>query len=345
MCNIAAYVGTKPAAPLLIDMIRRQEGLNGGFYVGIATIHEGKIHYRKVRGDLNRLLTETDALSLPGTVGVAHTRTPGGGNEEWGHPFVGMKDGAPVTAYLLNGSRGFFASVPRNVLMAESLISDGYSFRTRTVGEITKEHTPLLSDGTCVHTSEIMSNLILRNIDRGMAEPFAMEAAMMDFPLECVGLLLSVAHGDRIAYSRFNMPMNLGFADHGCYMASAALCFPEDAAYPLPVPAGSVGYVYKDHYESYPYKKLPATLAPITARVRKEGYDAVVAALQEGKQTVPALAKLVAPLFDAADCVQKAMLVYDILYILHREGRLKIETVTVPGDTEDLTAPRFDLSL
>jgi len=345
MCNIAAYVGTRPAAPVLIEMLRRQEGLNGGCYVGIATLHEGRIHYRKIVGTLDRLLAETDAACLPGTVGLIHTRTPGGGNEEWGHPFLGEKNGVPVTAYVLNGSRSFFSSVPRNVPRAESLIKDGYTFRTRTVGGIAGEHTPLLEDGTCVHTSEIMSNLILRNLDRGMEPAFAMEAAMDEFPLECVGLLLSVAHPDRISYSRFNMPMNLGFAEHGCYMASAALCFPEDAGYPLPVPAGSVGYVYRDHYESYPYKKLPASLAPITARVRKEGYDAVVAALKDGNQTVPLLAKLVAPIFDEADCVQKAMLVYDILYILHREGRLKYDTVPVPWGSFGFSYPQFRFRL
>lgn len=345
MCNIAAYVGTKPAAPILVDMIRRQEGLNGGFYIGLATVHGGKIYYRKVVGDLNRLLAETDALSLPGTVGIMHTRTPGGGNEEWGHPFVGEKNGLPVTAYVLNGSRGFFSDTARNVPLAESLIADGYTFRTRTFGPIEKETTPLLSDGTCVHPTEIMSNLILRNMDKGMETAVSMERAMMEFPLECVGLLLSLQKPDCISYSRFNMPMNLGFAEHGCYMASAALCFPADAGDPLPLPAGSVGYVYKDHYEAYPYKKLPASLAPITARVRKEGYDTVVAALEEGNQTVPLLAKMVAPLFDKADCVQKAMLVYDILYILDREGRLNIERVTRPGLSEGLTAPEFRLSL
>lgn len=345
MCNIAAYVGTRRAAPILIDMIRKQEGLNGGFYIGLATVFEGKIHYRKVVGSLETLLSQTDALELPGTVGVIHTRTPGGGNEEWGHPMLGEKNGQPVIALVLNGSRSYFADRNLNVPMAESLIRDGYTFRTRTVGEIPKETTPLLADGTCVHITEIMTNVILRNMDRGMAPSAAMEAAMGDFPLECVKLLLTADREDRIAYSRFNMPMNLGYADHGCYMASAALCFPEDASYPLPVPAGSHGYVYADHYESYPYKSMPAVLAPITARTRKEGYDIVVRALEEGNQTVPMLAKAVTEAFEPADCIQRAMLVYDVLYLLQKEGRLTVTTKPLPGVRPDLTAPEFRLGL
>ena len=65
MCNIAGYVGKKAAAPILIEMLRRQEGIDAGYYTGIATVHEGKIHYRKLCGDLNSLLKNTDAASLP----------------------------------------------------------------------------------------------------------------------------------------------------------------------------------------------------------------------------------------------------------------------------------------
>ena len=70
MCNIAGYVGERSAAPILIEMMRREEGFDAGFYTGIATIHEGKIHYRKITGDLDTLLKNTDAASLPGNIAV-----------------------------------------------------------------------------------------------------------------------------------------------------------------------------------------------------------------------------------------------------------------------------------
>ncbi len=47
MCNIAGYVGERQAAPVLIEMLKKQEGFAGGFYSGIATIHEGRIYYAK----------------------------------------------------------------------------------------------------------------------------------------------------------------------------------------------------------------------------------------------------------------------------------------------------------
>ena len=59
MCNIAGYSGKRNAAPILIEMLRRQQSFDGGLSVGVATIHEGKLHYRKVVGDVDTLLRET----------------------------------------------------------------------------------------------------------------------------------------------------------------------------------------------------------------------------------------------------------------------------------------------
>ena len=40
MCTIAGYAGERRAAPILVEMIRRQQFLNGGLSIGIATIHD-----------------------------------------------------------------------------------------------------------------------------------------------------------------------------------------------------------------------------------------------------------------------------------------------------------------
>ena len=74
MCIIAGYSGNKNAAPILIEMMKKEEFVDGGLSTGIATIHEGKLYYRKVVGDVDTLLRETDALSLPGTTGIIHSR-------------------------------------------------------------------------------------------------------------------------------------------------------------------------------------------------------------------------------------------------------------------------------
>ncbi|MBQ7034845.1 MAG: glutamine--fructose-6-phosphate aminotransferase, partial [Clostridia bacterium] len=83
MCNIAGYVGDRPAAPILIEMIRRQQGLDGGYYTGIATIHQGRLHYAKLAGDLDHLLENSEAMNLPGNIGIIHSRTRSGGGDGW----------------------------------------------------------------------------------------------------------------------------------------------------------------------------------------------------------------------------------------------------------------------
>lgn len=66
MCNIADYNGTRQAAPILLQMIRAQEGLDGGFYTGIATFHEGRLNIetRYVPGDREHLRAPKIYLSL-----------------------------------------------------------------------------------------------------------------------------------------------------------------------------------------------------------------------------------------------------------------------------------------
>ena len=53
MCNIAGYAGKQNAAPILLEMLRQQQDYDGGLSTGIVTIHEGKLHCRKVIGDVD----------------------------------------------------------------------------------------------------------------------------------------------------------------------------------------------------------------------------------------------------------------------------------------------------
>ena len=75
MCNIAGYVGKREAAPIILEMLRREEGFAGGYYSGLATMQGGKIFSEKLTGDVERLLSETPALACRGNIGIAHSRS------------------------------------------------------------------------------------------------------------------------------------------------------------------------------------------------------------------------------------------------------------------------------
>ncbi len=344
MCNIAGYAGTQPAAPILLKMMLAEEGFGGGYYTGIATVHEGRIYYAKLTGDTKRLIDNTDAASLPGTVGIIHSRSKSGGGDEWAHPFVGTKNGETQLAYVANGVVGHFAPQrPEQMKIADALLAAGYDMQSRVV--LDSKMYNKLSDGTTAHMSDVMCQLILSEMDRGLAPADAMAAAFCGMPSEIVGLLLSLANPDAVTFSRINYPMSVGFADHGAYLATTAIAFPEDAGEPMLLPACSSGCVYRDHMEIIPFKDPPAKVAPITARVRAEAYDAILARLEEGPQMMGALCKAAALCFDEADLRQDAPLAYDILHSLHKADKVRFEQLRVPGAFEHLDAPKIHISL
>src|SRR5690606_23947461 len=125
MCVIAGYIGNKPAAPILLEMLRREEGFAGGYYSGIATLSEDELRFEKVVGDVATLENETAAAKLPGNIGVAHSRTPSGGGREWSHPFV---DTSGRLAYIANGAVGKFDNLPQLASLSQELMEAGHEF-------------------------------------------------------------------------------------------------------------------------------------------------------------------------------------------------------------------------
>jgi len=48
MCTMAAFAGERPAAPVLLEMLERQEGLWSGHFSGISTLCGGKVYTARV---------------------------------------------------------------------------------------------------------------------------------------------------------------------------------------------------------------------------------------------------------------------------------------------------------
>ena len=344
MCNIAGYVGSRRAAPIIMEMLRREEGFAGGYYSGLATMQGGAIFHEKLTGDTDYLINNKPALACPGNIGIAHSRSKSGGGDEWAHPFVGMSGGCSRIAYVANGSLGCFAErIDEFSRLSAALDEAGYEFTSRNYEIETKKY-PTLADGSAVHMSDVMCQLILRNLDGGMDSVCAMESAFCEMPSEIVGLLLNLSEPDSIAYSRVNMPMFLAFAPHGAYLASTPLAFPEDAGEPILLPAGSSGRVFADRIESVNYKKRPASIAPIDAALIGKAYLKACEVLAESQKSFSELCREIAPLFEEADCNPRAALAYQILYSLAREGKLSIKEKRVPGARDDLDAPKLYMS-
>ena len=74
MCGIVAYVGPKPAFPIVIDGLKRLE-YRGYDSAGIATIEgDGELVVNKRRGKVSDLLTHLGDEKLLGNIAIGHTR-------------------------------------------------------------------------------------------------------------------------------------------------------------------------------------------------------------------------------------------------------------------------------
>ena len=339
MCNIAGYIGAHRAAPILIEMLRAQEGLNAGFYTGIATLHEGKIHYRKVVGNLDDLLSQTDAADLPGSIGIIHSRTPGTTEvegAEYAHPFVTERDNEIKAAMVLNGTSGFFKPLREaRVALTEELLASGARIRSHCKGKGMLD----LSDGTCVHASDVFCQLADLHVQQGLAPHAAAAHAFVQMPTEAVVLMLSLYAQNAITYARFNFPMHLAHTDHGTYLATSPQAMPADAGDYHLLPVRSSGYIYKDHFECHPFPEQIATIAPLTPARRVRIYEIIVEKLREGEQTVESLAGAIRPVFEGYDCGQVGASIYQVLDELERDGKLKRERRYRAGQFEGLQAP------
>ena len=341
MCNIAGYIGKEPAAPILIEMMRRQDGLNGGYYTGIATIGpDGRLHWAKVVGDVEALVRTTEALRLPGTVGIVHSRTNSGGDREWAHPFVGAKG---TLAYIANGSTGLFANVARQSETASRLSDAGYPFLSRSPEPVAEY--PRLPDGSSVHMSEVMCRLIEAHVDAGRDPATAMRLAYTQLPSEIVGLMIHTAIPRGIVATRINQPLVAARHREGWYLSSTALAFPaEGIEWTMPLAPLATAVFTPDRMELTPFELSPP-VAPIPWNAGHERVLEILTNAADRPVTMQTLKAGTQDLWPPGALPQSFLMLYELLRALHDRGRLAFDTVRVPGVLAGATAPQTHIRL
>ncbi len=321
MCNIAGYVGSKQAAPILLKMILAQEGLDAGFFSGLA-VHDGhRIAYRKTKGDFRTLLAETDAETLVGCTGIIHGRTPSGGDASWAHPFVTEKNGEIRLCYVANGSYGKFRPYKDAFdKIADSLEADGYPIPCKIYADMPQYNH--VSGGASVHISDIMCQLISRYKDRGADTADAMTQAFTEMPSEIVGLVIEKSAPDRIFYSRINMPMFVGFDADGAYLASCPSALPDSVTSYKLLPALSSGVVYKDHVETVKYPHFVRKVRTFNKISAENARNAILARLQKGEADINELRAAIEGKKKTDDLLQTEPLAYLVLTEMLHEGKV-----------------------
>ena len=194
MCGIVGVIGKRPAAPLLLDALRRLE-YRGYDSAGIATLVAGRIERRRAPGKLDRLAERLGAEPLGGVTGIGHTRwaTHGVPNETNAHPHV-----SEGVALVHNGIIENFLE-----LRAE-LIAHGHSFATQT-------------------DTEVVAHLVSSCIRGGLAPREAAVAAVRRLHGAFALVFLFESEPELLIVARKGCPLAIGYGEDEMFVGSDAL--------------------------------------------------------------------------------------------------------------------------
>ena len=174
MCGIVALIGSREAAPQLLEGLRQLE-YRGYDSAGIATVDGAGLHCLKAEGKLVNLTTRFEAQGAPGQCGIGHTRwaTHGKPEERNAHPHL---DGSGRLAVVQNGIIENYRG------LREELQSQGVLFRSET-------------------DTEVIPHLLARELDRRRAAGEQASAALLLAALQSVLPLLQGAYALAVVWA------------------------------------------------------------------------------------------------------------------------------------------------
>jgi len=185
MCGIVGYVGTRNAAPIIVEGLRKLE-YRGYDSAGVA-IHDGKgIEIVRTLGKLARLSEALEKRPLTGSTGIGHTRwaTHGRPSEANAHPHA-----AGPVAVVHNGI------IENHVAVRQELEAQGVKFLSDT-------------------DTEIVAHLIHREIERGVKPLFkAVQGALKHVVGAYAIAVTSREEPDVIVAARNGSPLVVGLGE------------------------------------------------------------------------------------------------------------------------------------
>jgi glucosamine--fructose-6-phosphate aminotransferase (isomerizing) len=194
MCGIVGVIGARPAAPIVLDALRRLE-YRGYDSAGIATLVNGHIDRRRAEGKLGNLAAALERQALSGTIGIGHTRwaTHGAPTESNAHPH-----GSVRVSLVHNGI------IENHAELRAELMAQGQEFCTETDTE------------TVVHLVDL-------HLKRGMTPIEAAGAALRRLEGAYALVMIFAGHPELIVGAQHGAPLAVGFGDDEMFVGSDAL--------------------------------------------------------------------------------------------------------------------------
>ncbi len=194
MCGIVGVIGIEPAAPLLLEALRRLE-YRGYDSAGIATLVGGSIARRRAPGKLVNLAAVLDQEPLPGVVGIGHTRwaTHGAPTQRNAHPH-----GTPRVSVVHNGI------IENHAELRAELEAEGQVFETDT-------------------DTETVAQLVDLNLRRGMSPVDAARQAFGRLEGAYALAMVFAGHPELMVGAQHGAPLAVGFGETAMYLGSDSL--------------------------------------------------------------------------------------------------------------------------
>jgi glucosamine--fructose-6-phosphate aminotransferase (isomerizing) len=194
MCGIIGIIGQGPAAPQLIDALKRLE-YRGYDSAGVATLEDGKLTRRRAEGKLKNLESRLAREPLQGPIGIGHTRwaTHGRPTENNAHPHATEK-----LAVVHNGIIENFSELRRE------LERDGAKFATDT-------------------DTEVIAHLVTAEMNKGASPVAAVKAALPRLRGAFALAFLFAGEANLLIGARKGSPLAVGFGDDAMYVGSDAI--------------------------------------------------------------------------------------------------------------------------
>ena len=251
MCGIVGYIGTKQAAPIILDGLSKLE-YRGYDSAGMA-IYDGvgKINITKSVGRLKVLENMThDGETMPGLCGIGHTRwaTHGVPSDTNAHPHFNE---AETIAVVHNG-------IIENYLQLRKMLTErGYKFVSETDTEVLAHMLDYYYKGNPL---EAVTKVLHR-----VQGSYALGIFFADCP-------------DQVFAARKDSPLIVGQNEDGCFIASdvpAILKYTRKVYY---VDNQEVVRLHADHMHFYTVdeeeiSKTPVTIDWDTSAAEKAGYE------------------------------------------------------------------------
>ncbi len=194
MCGIIGIIGSEPAAPQLVDALKRLE-YRGYDSAGVATLEGGKLTRRRAEGKLRNLEKKLELEPLAGTIGIGHTRwaTHGRPTENNAHPHATER-----LAVVHNGIIENFSELRRE------LEGKGAKFTTET-------------------DTEVIAHLVTEEMKRGASPVEAVKAALPRLRGAFALAFLFAGEDNLLIGARRGSPLAVGFGDGAMYVGSDAI--------------------------------------------------------------------------------------------------------------------------